>query len=241
MKEFWVDNEGVKIHVLDSIDESDEQFVPLLICPGLSEHADEYRTLIEDLLPRRSIVISFRGRGKSDTPEAGYSLQHHLSDISSVVDKLNLQSYYLLGYSRGVSYAIGHVLDAKQSVKGLILEEYPAEHKRMSPEWAEDYINGYLTPTGRIIQMRAVAVHGIQRESVQYDFWDELGKVAMPVLLMRGMLEGSLLTDEDEDRYRNNVKNLSTFHFHVSEHDVWRSEYALFVQKLKEFMSGGSF
>ena len=55
---------GVSIHYLDSHPDSDFSLTPLLICPGLSETAEEYQDLLEYLMPRRCIVLSFRGEAK---------------------------------------------------------------------------------------------------------------------------------------------------------------------------------
>lgn len=39
---------------------------PVLICPGLSESANDYVDLMSDIKNRRCITLSFRGRGKSE-------------------------------------------------------------------------------------------------------------------------------------------------------------------------------
>jgi len=45
----------------------------------LQSKAEEYADLLEELLPRRGVVLSFRGKGQSDTPDNGCDLQHHVS------------------------------------------------------------------------------------------------------------------------------------------------------------------
>lgn len=87
-------NNEVHIHYLDSINDSDSTLVPLLICPGLSEVAEEYEDFIKCMLPRRCVVLSFRGRGKSDTPNFGYDLKDHISDVESVVKDAKLDRHY---------------------------------------------------------------------------------------------------------------------------------------------------
>ena len=103
----FVNNNEIKIHYIDSINQADNSLYSLIICPGLSEIAEEYIDLMEYLLPRRAIALSFRGRGKSETPKTGYNLQDHVSDIEHIVDELKLTQFHLFGNSRGVSYALG--------------------------------------------------------------------------------------------------------------------------------------
>ncbi len=88
MKSMKANNEGVMLHYLDSATSS--SLVPVLICPGLSETAEEYTDLIEYLSPRRCVVLSFRGRGQSDTPASGYNLADHVADIECVVKAADL-------------------------------------------------------------------------------------------------------------------------------------------------------
>ncbi len=105
MKSMKANNDGVMLHYLDSATSS--SLVPVLICPGLSETAEEYSDMIEYLSPRRCIVLSFRGRGQSDTPASGYNLADHVADIECVVKAADLNRFHLFSYSRGVSYALG--------------------------------------------------------------------------------------------------------------------------------------
>lgn len=83
IEENWVDNDGIRINFFQSKPEKAGK-TPLLICPGLSESAEEYINLISSLQDNRCIALSFRGRGKSDSPLTGYSLEDHVSDIAAV-------------------------------------------------------------------------------------------------------------------------------------------------------------
>jgi len=52
--------------------------------------------LLEYLLPRRCVALSFRGRGNSDTPTNGYDLQDHILDIKSVANRKFVNTITLL-------------------------------------------------------------------------------------------------------------------------------------------------
>ncbi|MBN6189026.1 hypothetical protein JQN58_19410 [Aneurinibacillus sp. BA2021] len=72
MREGWANNQHVRLHYVEHGIEKNEQ-PALVICPGLSEPAENYLPLLTALTDRRGIALSFRGRGKSDAPDTGYS------------------------------------------------------------------------------------------------------------------------------------------------------------------------
>ncbi|CAM3923954.1 alpha/beta hydrolase [Paenibacillus alkaliterrae] len=229
-----VANQGVNIHYLDSIHHSDPQLAPLIICPGLSETAEEYEDLLRYLLPRRAIAISFRGRGKSDTPVTNYNLTDHVEDLATVIQETGLKSFHLMGNSRGVSYALGYAQTNESRLLSLIVLDYPAEHKQMSVEWAEDYINHYVIPTGRIKHIRQQAVKGIQRDSTTILL---NAKLDLPVLVIRGLLAGSLISDAELNHYKHIYNNLTIREFAESAHDIQASEKQELYRVIKEFLN----
>ena len=131
-----VDNQGVSIHYIESFVDSTveiaedsivevivetEERPPLLIVPGFTESAEDYIEIIRAFEDRKCIAITLRGRGKSDSPEFGYTLEDHVSDIQAVVEQLALDNFYMLGYSRGVSYMIEYALGNLSKIKGMII------------------------------------------------------------------------------------------------------------------------
>ncbi len=215
----YADNEGVRIHYMDASPHS--SLVPLLICPGLSETAEEYADLMRYLLPRRCVVLSFRGRGRSDTPDSGYGLQEHVSDIDSVVRATGLIRFHLYAHSRGVSYALGYARSHPSAVASLILQEYPPEHKRMAEGWAERYNREYLVPFARQRNIRPEAVRGIARDSEQEDL---VFPFPRKLVVVRGMLDDSLLDDDAVAAYRRMNPAATELPFHRSGHAVRSTE-----------------
>ncbi|MFD0587983.1 alpha/beta fold hydrolase [Paenibacillus sp. GCM10027627] len=227
----FVDNNGVRLHYLDSEGTSSE--VPLFISPGLSERAEEYEELIAYLAPRRCVVLSYRGRGKSETPFAGYGLKEHVSDLDSVAQAAGLHLFHLYAYSRGVSYALGYLQQNSEKVASILLQDYPPEHKAMTEDWAENYIGNYLIPNKRTGHIRSEAVWGIQRESEQIHFDFTMDK---KMLLLRGLQEGSLLSELDVDRYIKRASNATVVGFEHSAHDIRSVEKELLFQTIKNFL-----
>lgn len=227
----FIDNNGVMIHYLDSNPESLQ--APLLICPGLSETAEEYVDLMEFLSPRRCVVLSFRGRGQSNTPSEGYRLEDHISDLEAVVKAAQLNRFHLYCYSRGVSYGLGYLENNPSSVISIIVQDYPAMHKEMSAEWAEDYINDYLVLFNRQHHIRPEAVRGIQRESVQKDF--RMGS-DNKWLIFRGLLEGSLLDEDGVALYKTLNPGAVALTFEHSGHNIRNLEKDLLYNRINHFL-----
>lgn len=226
-------NRDVNIHYLDSLQLSDHRLAPVIICPGLSETAEEYEDLLTYLLPRRGIVLSFRGRGRSDTPSTNYDLIDHIGDLEAVIQETKVNRFHLYGNSRGVSYALGYAQINQGRVCSLVVQDYPAEHKQMSAEWAEDYINNYLIPTGRNKLIRQQAVRSIQRESTAIQL-DE--KLELPILVIRGLLDGSLVSNTDLINYRNYYRNLKVCEFPQSSHNIRTTEKDDLYSAIKRFL-----
>ncbi|MFF2887880.1 alpha/beta fold hydrolase [Paenibacillus sp. NPDC057967] len=228
----FTQNNGVSIHYLDSGGSS--PLTPVLICPGLSETAAEYEDLIAYLAPRRCVVLSFRGRGQSGTPLSGYDLGDHVSDIEAVVRTSGLEHFHLYAYSRGVSYALGYLQQHGDRVQSVIVQDYPAQHKAMTEEWAEDYIHNYLIPYERMNYIRSEAVWGIQKESHQIPFEYPVDQAA---LVLRGLLEGSLLDDEDVQHYTRMAKRITVEDFEHSGHDIRSAERDKLFDVIQTFLS----
>ncbi|MFD2611796.1 alpha/beta fold hydrolase [Paenibacillus gansuensis] len=160
-----------------------------------------------------------------------------MADMEAVLCELDYPSYVIFAYSRGVSYALGFLAERNPLLSGMILVDYPAEHKVMPSGWAEDYITNYLVPAGRLEAIRPKAVKGIEQEAAAVEFYDALARTRFPVLIMRGALEGGLITPEDERKYRDAPPFGELVTFHHSGHDVHASETEKYNQCIKHFLN----
>lgn len=190
--------------------------------------------LMEYLSPRICVALSFRGRGQSSTPDSGYDLKPHISDIEAVVRDTRLNRFHLFAYSRGVSYALGYAENNASQIMSLILQDYPAEHKQMPVGWVNDYIHQYLIPFSRQRNIRPEAVRGIGNESIQRSLAYPFDK---RMLVLRGMLEGSLLDDEGIKQYETMNGKLKVQQFFRSGHDIRSTEKALLYRVISDFIN----
>ncbi|QOR64614.1 alpha/beta hydrolase [Cytobacillus suaedae] len=236
--EFWVDHKGTKIHYIE-VNSHLKETTPLVIVPGLSESAEDYITVLEKLAPRHCVVITLRGRGKSDSPKTGYTLEDHIADIESVITHLKVNEYVLMGFSRGVSYAIGYALRNTKALKGLIIGDYPAVHTQLPEGWV--YFFSSLPPwRGKALKQRMSrdALNGLQQESNLVPFWDDLTRINCPVLIIRGGNLGAVLQEDDVKKYQEKIPHAQVEVFLGHDHNLFEPEVETFIQTAELFMEG---
>ncbi len=82
----------------------------ILCIHGITANCRCWDVLASTLSPKqRVLAMDLRGRGGSDKPASGYSLEHHIEDIRSLLDDLGLKKVALMGHSLGafISLAFG--------------------------------------------------------------------------------------------------------------------------------------
>ncbi|WP_301109598.1 alpha/beta hydrolase [Sporosarcina sp.] len=232
-----ISNQGTAIEFIDSQTDNLCNQLPLVIVPGLSESAEDYIPLMNSI-SFRCITISLRGRGGSAAPVTGYTLEDHISDIDSVIRHLELDSFVLMGFSRGVSYAIGYYFRNTGSIKGLIIGDYPAQHTKLPLEWIE-YFTALPPWREKLLseRMKAHAIHGIQKESSQVSFRDQLAHIDCPVLVIQGGKEGSALSRESKTEYQEQIRQLELIVFEASAHNIFEPDLNVFKKTAETFMS----
>lgn len=233
----WVDNNGVHIHFIETNADVKQKF-PLVIIPGLSESAEDYIGLIEDLSPRHCVIITLRGRGKSDSPETGYSLEDHVTDIDVVIKHLKLKDFILFSYSRSVSYALKYFMGNRDLIIGLIIGDYPAIHTQLPTGWVDFFAS--LPPwRGKSLshRMSQTALHGIQKESTQVVFWDDLSSIECPVLIIRAGKHGAALSSDAGEQYLEKIPQANLVVFDESDHNIFEPNPDTFIKTIEQFMN----
>ena len=226
--------DGVRLHYLDSCGTA--AVPPVVFVPGMGDDADDYRDLLDELLPRRVLAVDLRGRGRSDAPESGWSLAHHVDDLDAVVGAAGLDQLHLASYSRGTAYALGWATTHPGRVLSVTIGDYgarqvlvPAEHREgfRFRRWRGRPMNERMDPR---------AIDAIFAAGEAVEFWDELGALGIPVLLLRGTEPGALVTDEVVARYRESVPGIEVVPVPGSGHDLWRPDPHVFPRTLASFL-----
>lgn len=227
----WAKSGDVSIHYLENNSIS-PQSTPLVYVPGALNYAEQSVELLQEFEPRRWFSMSLRGRGKSAAPDSGYTLDDHVRDIEAVIVHSQLQGYCILAYSMGVPYAIQFAAKSP-GIKGLILCDYPAKYPAIPKVWAERILS-----RGYVQKEKEHAVKGIQRDSENINLYDELTKISVPVLVIKGGTEESLLNKAEVKQYKKNLQNIKIVELAESGHELWEPDRDKFIEVIKEYLAG---
>lgn len=110
---------NVRLHVTDA-----GEGRPVVLIPGWPLSDEMYEYQYNDLINKdfRVIGITLRGFGKSDKPYGVYNYDVHVSDIKTVLTKLEIKDAVLVGFSMGGAIAIRYVsLDKEARISKLVL------------------------------------------------------------------------------------------------------------------------
>ena len=117
---------------------------PAVLCVhGLTANCRCWDDVAAHLAPeRRVLAVDLRGRGLSDKPATGYSVAHHVRDLSCLMGDLGLGRVVLLGHSLGAYISMALAAEHPERVAGLILIDGGGDLSR--EQW--DRIDGAIRP-----------------------------------------------------------------------------------------------
>lgn len=94
----------------------------ILCIHGITANCRCWDVLASALSPKhRVLAMDLRGRGGSDKPESGYSLEHHIRDIRSLLVDLGLKEVVLMGHSLGAFVSLGFCAKHPECVNRIVL------------------------------------------------------------------------------------------------------------------------
>ncbi len=110
--------DGIKIQL--AVWEGKEK--QILCIHGLTANSRFWDCLASALSPQhRVIAMDLRGRGLSDKPPKGYSIERHCKDVLALIDDLGLKRPVLMGHSLGAFISLVFSAKHPQRVDRLIL------------------------------------------------------------------------------------------------------------------------
>ncbi|HEV8654308.1 MAG TPA: alpha/beta hydrolase [Candidatus Limnocylindria bacterium] len=140
-REIWAARDGVKLHAVEWRPSSGEGGVPILGIGGALSNAWNAEELGIAAAsgglgaPRRLISPDRRGMGVSSAPPSGYTPTEFARDNEAMLAVAELEDLVVYGHSLGVPIAIAYALAHRDTVRGLVLGDYPAVWPRLSEEW----------------------------------------------------------------------------------------------------------
>jgi pimeloyl-ACP methyl ester carboxylesterase len=110
--------DGVKIHLAEWSGRE-----PTILCiHGITANCRCWDVIASGLAPDcRVLAMDLRGRGRSDKPATGYSVEQHGRDILALLEDLKLQRPVLMGHSLGAFIALAFAAHHSDRVDRLIL------------------------------------------------------------------------------------------------------------------------
>ena len=239
MKSYFINNGPVILHILEEGTPKPDK-PSLLVVNGLWESAERAIPLLSGL-DGHVITFSFRGRGLSSTPETGYGLEDHLSDIAAIVQYCGLRQYAMLGFSRGASYALGWVLHHQQEVSKLILVDQPPVHRSFTPEAVNFWIEFTYQNVPVLNHIRREALHGLGREAKFVDYTSDLGRLTLPVaLFVGGRKEGDIPSNISEETlclYKESLPDLTVKEFPHAGHMIPDEDLDTYILEITDFLA----
>ena len=121
VESLW-NNERVPGEVELAICRAGEGPDPIVCLHGITAQHRAFNAAARYVGPSHGLVgVDLRGRGDSDKPESGYSLEAHATDVARVLDYLGLESAVLAGHSMGGFVALKTALMFPDRVRALVL------------------------------------------------------------------------------------------------------------------------
>jgi pimeloyl-ACP methyl ester carboxylesterase len=96
---------------------------PAIVCiHGLTANHVCWRSMADILAPEHRLIgYDLRGRGDSDKPPTGYSLDQHGRDLLALLDHFGLKKAVLMGHSLGAHIALKFAVAHPERVSKLVL------------------------------------------------------------------------------------------------------------------------
>ena len=95
---------------------------PILCVHGITANCRCWDVLADVLAPQyRVLAMDLRGRGRSEKPDEGYSLETHLRDMNGLMDDLGIDRAVVMGHSLGAFIGLAFAAQYPERVNRLIL------------------------------------------------------------------------------------------------------------------------
>lgn len=123
-REYKVSGDGLSIQIGEWPGDG-----PVVLCVhGLTANQRCFELVAEGITSAcRVLAMDLRGRGLSDKPAQGYSLEHHCRDMAAALADMGLKRVSLLGHSLGAYVCLAFTAQHPEMVEKLVLFDGGAE------------------------------------------------------------------------------------------------------------------
>jgi pimeloyl-ACP methyl ester carboxylesterase len=124
---------------------------PILCIHGITANCRCWDVLAAALTPGfRVIAMDLRGRGQSEKPSSGYSLDYHLRDINCLLDDLHIDKAVIMGHSLGACIGLAFAARHPERTDRLLLVDGGGD---LSPEQMNKVFVGIKPALDRLGQI----------------------------------------------------------------------------------------
>lgn len=177
---------------------------PTVLCiHGMTANCRCWDRIVAGIGPYcRIIAVDLRGRGLSDKPSQGYSVNRHVQDIDRLMQDQNMESVVLLGHSLGAYVCLSFAARYPERVRGLILLDGGGQLSRKQWDHIEMMIQPSLERLGQIFPSFDAYIENLKKAPV-FQPWSSVMDTYFQYEIEE--VEGGIRSRIDPDRIQKEV------------------------------------
>jgi pimeloyl-ACP methyl ester carboxylesterase len=225
--ERWTSRSGPKIRYLDNAP-PEPVGLPILFSPGFTDLAEEYVAMLDDVAPRRMLVVEVRGRGRSEAPATAYTAADHAADLRAVLDEEGIDRCHLMTFSRGTTWALQFASESPERVASLAIGDYLPQEVALPDTFPESQMQTSFRGKPMPERISKHVVEQTATASASRDLDHVLAALPVPLLVAQPLGERRVLTDQGVERYRAIRPDVEVVAVPDAEHDIFRPDRLLY-------------
>lgn len=165
VKSAFADVNGMRVHYLDYGGDGPT----LVMTHGLTANARFFDGLAAALVPEiRLVSVDLRGRGLSDKPDDGYTLEDHTGDVLGLLDHLGIEQANIGGHSYGGLLTYHIATHHQERVRSCVVLDTPIE----VDESILTRIKPSLDRLGQVVPSWDDYIAAVRRQPFFEGWWD---------------------------------------------------------------------
>lgn len=124
------------------IDDGGAGSIPVVFVHSLAGNTQQWSAQLSHIrTTRRAVALDLRGHGQSSLPaNEDYAIDALAQDVHTVVNKLGIQEFILVGHSLGGAVAVSYAGTYPKRVAGLLLVDPSGDSTQMPVDEMQQYI-----------------------------------------------------------------------------------------------------